>query len=364
MIEQWDFLLRVVTIGTSLMLLAMIVAGEMRGAIKFPLVGMIVGVVGYLVNSTPLMTSQGPADPWVDLISLSTPFWIWLFARRLFEREPESRIAIGAAGLMLLGWFLANFVPPTDPFGFFLLHLTALALIIDLVRVGILERDDDLVEQRRIVRLWLPLLVAAQAGHILIFEMVEMATDINGRYPIGGLINTLIILIIALFAGLALFRTDRELLVKSEETSAHEDKAESLNLSPSETVLHEKLTSAMNDGAYRATGMTIAVLADQLDTPEHRLRALINKRLGYRNFSAFLNSHRIAEAKAMLADREQVDLPVLTIAMDLGYNSLPTFNRAFRAETGTTPSDYRREAIGAESTSVAPQTADRTTVQN
>jgi AraC-like DNA-binding protein len=32
--------------------------------------------------------------------------------------------------------------------------------------------------------------------------------------------------------------------------------------------------------------------------------------------------------------------------MDLGYNSLPTFNRAFRSETGTTPTEFRRKAIG------------------
>ena len=92
----------------------------------------------------------------------------------------------------------------------------------------------------------------------------------------------------------------------------------------------------------RFPGLTIAALAAELDTPEHRVRALINRRLGYRNFSAFLNRHRIAEAREKLVEKESVDLPVLTIAMDLGYNSLATFNRAFRAETGTTPSDYRR----------------------
>ncbi|MBV7259586.1 AraC family transcriptional regulator [Erythrobacter sp. WH158] len=98
----------------------------------------------------------------------------------------------------------------------------------------------------------------------------------------------------------------------------------------------------MAEGTYREPGLTIAGLADHLDTPEHRLRALINRRLGYRNFSAFLNRHRIAEAREKLANPDDVDLPVLTIAMDLGYNSLPTFNRAFRSETGTTPSDFRR----------------------
>ncbi len=92
--------------------------------------------------------------------------------------------------------------------------------------------------------------------------------------------------------------------------------------------------------ASRSWGLPI-----NLDTPEHRLRALINRKLGYRNFSAFLNRHRIAEAREKLANRDDVDLPVLTIAMDLGYNSLPTFNRAFRSETGTTPSEFRRLAI-------------------
>jgi len=104
----------------------------------------------------------------------------------------------------------------------------------------------------------------------------------------------------------------------------------------------------MDGGFYREPGLTIASLAAHLDTPEHRLRALINQRLGYRNFSAFLNHYRIAEAKELLVDRNKIDLPVLTIAMDLGYNSLPTFNRAFRSVTGTTPSDFRRLMFNSE----------------
>ena len=104
----------------------------------------------------------------------------------------------------------------------------------------------------------------------------------------------------------------------------------------------------MEERYYRTPGLTIATLADHLEVPEHRLRALINKRLGHRNFSAFLNGLRIAEAREILAEKTQVDTPVLTIAMDLGYNSLATFNRAFRAESGTTPTDYRREKLGKE----------------
>ena len=94
--------------------------------------------------------------------------------------------------------------------------------------------------------------------------------------------------------------------------------------------------------AYRQDGLTIAALGLKLGLPEHRLRRLINQGLGYRNFNSFLNHYRIAEVKAALTDPGQAGVPVLTIALDAGFSSLGPFNRAFKAETGLTPSDYRR----------------------
>ena len=82
---------------------------------------------------------------------------------------------------------------------------------------------------------------------------------------------------------------------------------------------------------YRHDNVTIGTLATRLAIPEYRLRRLINQRLGYRNFNVFLNEHRIAEAKAALADPTQAEVPVITIAMDAGFQSLGPFNRAFKA---------------------------------
>lgn len=363
MIEEFNYLIRMIAVGSGIMLLALIVANEARRQIKLPLVGMIVGVIGYLINSTPLIAPQGLLDPLVDLISLSTPFFIWLFARQLFEREPDRRIIIGVAAALVAAWFMANFLPFTRVFGFFAVHVVSLFLIIDIVRIGLFEREDDLVEQRRTIRLWLPLLVAAQAASILLFEMVEMVAIVDSRSPGTQLVNSLIIVVLMLFSGIALLRTDPELLVKTQKDSAEDTAPDLPDLSPSETVLHEKLTAAMAAGTYREPGLSIAGLADHLDTPEHRLRALINQRLGHRNFSAFLNGHRIAEAREKLSSRDDVDLPVLTIAMDLGYNSLPTFNRAFRTETGTTPSEFRRLAID-ESSHIDSDVTEEQAVQN
>ena len=108
-------------------------------------------------------------------------------------------------------------------------------------------------------------------------------------------------------------------------------------------VLVAALERAMTvDRAYRQEGLSIGQLALRLGLPEYRLRQLINQRLGYRNFAAFLNFYRIADAKTALADPAQAEVPILTIALDAGFNSLGPFNRAFKAETGVTPGEFRR----------------------
>ena len=155
--------------------------------------------------------------------------------------------------------------------------------------------------------------------------------------------QALLIMAAGLVVGGALLEADADLIggAVPDQPPAIDDAA----LAPAERVLRDRLIAAMAAGAWLQQSLTIGDLAAQLGVPEHRLRALINQRLGYRNFSAFLNRHRIAEAKARLADPNHVALPVLTIAMDLGYGSLAPFNRAFREATGQTPTDFRRAAF-------------------
>lgn len=357
MIEQFDLLVRTIAIGASLMLLALLVEGEMRREFRISLVGLIVGTVGYLINSTPLIGQSNWVDPWVELVSLSPPFWIWLFSRQLFEREPPQRVVMIAVAGLLSAWFIGNFFSGNELPTFYAIHLISLALIVDLVRIALMDRADDLVEKRRIIRVILPLLVAAQAGGILIFEMITASAM---AIPTVQLANAVLILVLILFAGTALMRTDQELLFTREEVNTPEEEmVPELDLSPSEKVLHDKLTAAMDEGAFTAPGLTISVLADQLETPEHRLRALINGQLGHRNFSAFLNRYRVAEAQRKLSSSEHVDFPILTIAMDLGYNSLPPFNRAFRELTGSSPSEFRKRAFVEEPAETAMIEADQ-----
>jgi len=95
---------------------------------------------------------------------------------------------------------------------------------------------------------------------------------------------------------------------------------------------------------YHDGELTIASLAAQLSVPEYRVRKSIHEQLGYRNFNALLHDYRIAEACRDLNDPKKDHLPILTIALTVGYNSINPFNRAFRDLKGTTPSAFRAEA--------------------
>ncbi|ASP39935.1 hypothetical protein CHH28_15205 [Bacterioplanes sanyensis] len=102
-----------------------------------------------------------------------------------------------------------------------------------------------------------------------------------------------------------------------------------------------KLQHCMSSGFYRQEGLTLSHLAKQLRMPEYRLRAVINQHLNFNNFNEYLNSLRIGEAAVRL--RQEPDTPISNIALDVGYRSMSSFNRAFRRCHDTTPTLFREQ---------------------
>jgi AraC-like DNA-binding protein len=94
---------------------------------------------------------------------------------------------------------------------------------------------------------------------------------------------------------------------------------------------------------YSRPDLTVASLATTLAVPEYRLRRTINQALGFRNFNAFVNSFRLAEAREALTDRNRDHLPILSIALETGFQSIGPFNRTFKTSTGLTPSEFREK---------------------
>lgn len=60
------------------------------------------------------------------------------------------------------------------------------------------------------------------------------------------------------------------------------------------------------------------------------------------SFLSYLNTYRIKHAEKLLKSTE---MPVLDIAMESGFNSLPTFNRIFKRVKGCSPTFYRKAGM-------------------
>ena len=101
------------------------------------------------------------------------------------------------------------------------------------------------------------------------------------------------------------------------------------------------------DCLYRDPELTLAGLAQRLGLPEYRLRELINRQLGYRNFAAFINEHRLREVEQRLADPSCDRRPILTLALEAGFGSIGPFNRSFKDRQGVTPRAFRELRRGA-----------------
>ena len=62
------------------------------------------------------------------------------------------------------------------------------------------------------------------------------------------------------------------------------------------------------------------------------------------SLSQFVLARRLAAVHRMLSSRQHAHLPISSLAYDAGFSDLSTFNRAFRARFGATPSDIRNLA--------------------
>ena len=99
---------------------------------------------------------------------------------------------------------------------------------------------------------------------------------------------------------------------------------------------------------YTVPDLKVADLARRMGEAEYKVTQCITGTLGFRNFNHMINHFRIEQTKQKLADPGCDHLPVLTIALDCGFGSIGPFNRAFKAETGLTPTAFRDAHRGAE----------------
>lgn len=85
--------------------------------------------------------------------------------------------------------------------------------------------------------------------------------------------------------------------------------------------------------------LSLSILEENLHLNRYYISHLFSERLGVR-FNDYINSLRVSEACRYLLNSSH---GVTEISDLVGFNTLRTFNRAFRRQIGVTPSAYRRQ---------------------
>ena len=386
---------------SQLVLSALLLAGSRRWVVQQRLYALLlVSIACYLLD--PVFS--GPVPTFIlTAVTVAVPGMFWLFSASLFDDHfklerwhialvaatvvpPFIGLSLRALGIDIAAWLL--FTLPQ------ILEFVLLALTLFVVAR---HWHTDLIESRRRLRLWFSGLNGLYIFILLLFREVffvgEEWLNTLQFVPVGGIL-------LATNAILLVYRQDiwsgsqprhgalvmaprketnpslvmpfedvepsKALLDSETNDSANNPSGESVAVSQEKVVVHHtasgdegvndeaeidpRLMADLNalmedDKAYREMGLTIGKLAVQLDIPEYRLRQLINTGLGYRNFNDFLNQFRIREASERLADSDQRDTQILVIALDTGFRSLSSFNKAFKATYEVTPTAYRKSHL-------------------
>ncbi|KRQ01999.1 AraC family transcriptional regulator [Bradyrhizobium manausense] len=340
--------------ASGVFLLIILVALQRRATSQQALLGMAMSAGGafYAIATAPYFPKS--SWWWVLPILSGQPALFWLWARAAFDDDFVLRrwhravlLGIVAFGFALtLGWAYTPALARVGGQGLALLNLAlALAAAVQTVKTW----RADLVARRRRLRL---AILAINVGLITVFVGAGFAAiPVAVPGAPGSLPVALVLCVVAMMAAVTSLATppavpanDATAAIASGDVRGA-DRAATARVVV-DPILLRRLDQLMSvERTYRQEGLAIGALAARLQVPEHRLRQAINEGLGYRNFNAYLNHYRIEDAKLALSDVTQREVPVLTIAMDAGFQSIGPFNRAFKAETGLTPTEFRREAL-------------------
>lgn len=91
---------------------------------------------------------------------------------------------------------------------------------------------------------------------------------------------------------------------------------------------------------YLNPELNLSTLAEILKLQPKTLSQTINQIIGS-NFSEYINSYRIEEAKLLFQNNKDKNLTIMEVMYNVGFNSRSVFNTAFKNKTGVTPSQYK-----------------------
>lgn len=302
-------------------------------------------ISAWLITESPTAFAAFGHLRLLDAISIPVGALFWLLVVAVFEDLPVGPLTLAPAAFQLaLGLSRSVLPPDLGNIAWWIQNASTGLLAVHAAVVVARGWSGDLVEGRRQAR---GLLLGAGSLFTVVTVVTAFAARLDpagpwmqfsGGRPYGGGFVALVMFATGLMflqVNTAVFGARRPAPVADARAAA------------AQRLMLEKLNAFMAAGGWRREGLTIGQVATEVGEPEHRVRRLINQGLGHRNFADFVNSYRIGAAQARLADPAEARTTIAAIAFDLGYGSLGPFNRAFREATGSTPTEWRRQALAA-----------------
>jgi AraC-like DNA-binding protein len=133
---------------------------------------------------------------------------------------------------------------------------------------------------------------------------------------------------------------------ESRESNEQKEKYKNSNLSneQKEEYIEHIYSFMQTERPFLNAELTVQDLSKQLNISRHHLTEILNNDIG-KNFFTFVNEYRVEEVKRRLLDERFEHLTIVAIAFESGFNSKSTFNSIFKQNTGSTPSQWKAEAL-------------------
>ncbi|WP_420574411.1 helix-turn-helix domain-containing protein [Kordia sp.] len=112
-----------------------------------------------------------------------------------------------------------------------------------------------------------------------------------------------------------------------------------------DSVLFDQIYSLfIDEKLYLESTVSLTKLSKRIGKSNQKTSEVINQ-YAKQNFNDFVNYHRVQDAKKLLTDSESAKYTISSIAFDVGFNSLSSFNSAFKKFESMTPSVYRKKTL-------------------
>lgn len=334
-LHQLDVVVRVAG-ATLLLFLAALLAREPRTRrLSLYFAPMALCLIGFLAGNTPEpgLRLGGPLGHLAALIAGYAAAFMWWFCLASFDETFKPRggvLAAGVAWILIASADRGLFGPAVEGKGLsWLLIALGLGMIGYLAWRLVRDREGDLVEASRRDRV---LVVVLLAGQLLADFLVDLIMGLDWGPPAFSIVQNAVFLAFAAWLALRLLPVSPPRVAPVAVRPVASDAAR----------LAERLRVLVEvERVPLEPDLTFSDFARRMGAPEKTVRELINHRLGHDHFRAFLNGHRVAEARRRLADPAHAGDKLITIALDSGFASLASFKRAFQAVEGRPPSAFR-----------------------